>query len=203
MPRDFSYEPRFVDIRIKPPKEEEAKAHERECDWASCRAPGTCKAPMGPDRLNEYYWFCPAHAAQYNKQWDFFADMSEAQMRAYQESQSHGHRPTWRMGAQTGPQSNEKRAQAGFAHAFEDTFGLFGRQDAKEAPRQRRLGKLEARAMDHLGLNDDATPEDVRAAYAKLVKRFHPDANRGDRSCETRFQEVVEAYKILKQAGLG
>ena len=101
----FQYRPRFVDIRVRPPKpEEEARADdvnalkpgERACDHAGCRSAATARAPKSRDLLGDHYWFCQAHAAEYNRNWDFFAGMSEGEIRARQESdQATGGRPTW------------------------------------------------------------------------------------------------------------
>ena len=51
-----------------------------------------------------------------------------------------------------------------------------------------------------LGLGDAATATDVRRAYKRLVRRYHPDTNEGDRGQEGKLQAVVNAYTHLKQA---
>lgn len=48
-----------------------------------------------------------------------------------------------------------------------------------------------------LGVNPDCTFDEIREAYRKLSKKFHPDLNTGDRYFETRFEEINEAYHIL------
>lgn len=205
MARAQSYRPRFVDIRIRPP-EEDVRAEERRCDWASCVAPGECRAPKGPDRLRDYYWFCPRHASEYNKSWNFFAEMSEDDVREYQKASATGHRPTWSMRTNSGPRARQTKwseaAQRAWAGEFADPFDLFNREDAAEGPRRPTLGKLEERAFDTLGFQERAAPDEVRTRYAELVKRFHPDANDGDRTSEGRLQQVIEAYKTLKRAGM-
>ena len=55
-------------------------------------------------------------------------------------------------------------------------------------------------ARDHLGLPLDADRKALRGRYSELVRKFHPDRNGGDRSYETRLQEVVEAYQLLRKA---
>jgi len=42
----------------------------------------------------------------------------------------------------------------------------------------------------------------IRARYADLVKRWHPDSNGGDRSAEANLQRVLKAYQMLKAGGL-
>jgi DnaJ-class molecular chaperone len=43
----------------------------------------------------------------------------------------------------------------------------------------------------------NASPDQIKSAYRKLAKKYHPDRNRGDKSAETRFKEVHEAYEVL------
>jgi len=51
-----------------------------------------------------------------------------------------------------------------------------------------------------LGLGEDASLKSVRSSYSKLVRRFHPDRNGGDRSHERQLGEVIEAYQLLRKA---
>lgn len=48
-----------------------------------------------------------------------------------------------------------------------------------------------------LGVPEKATSEEIKKAYRKLAKQYHPDANRGDPSAAERFKEVGEAYSVL------
>ena len=49
-----------------------------------------------------------------------------------------------------------------------------------------------------LGLARGCASEEVKAAYRKLAKEFHPDTNQGDNGCEHKFKEISEAYDVLK-----
>jgi len=48
-----------------------------------------------------------------------------------------------------------------------------------------------------LGIARDASPEEIKRAYRRLAKKYHPDQNRGDADAEARFKEVQHAYSIL------
>jgi molecular chaperone DnaJ len=48
-----------------------------------------------------------------------------------------------------------------------------------------------------LGLPHGATESDIKRAYRRLARRFHPDVNPGDRLAEARFQQILEAYETL------
>ncbi|MFE2880078.1 molecular chaperone DnaJ [Streptomyces roseus] len=51
-----------------------------------------------------------------------------------------------------------------------------------------------------LGVQKDATEAEIKKAYRKLAREFHPDANKGDASAEERFKEISEANDILGDA---
>ncbi|HAG22602.1 MAG TPA: molecular chaperone DnaJ, partial [Synergistaceae bacterium] len=48
-----------------------------------------------------------------------------------------------------------------------------------------------------LGVPRDASQEDIKRAYRKLVRKYHPDANPGDKEAEQRFKAINEAYEVL------
>ena len=48
-----------------------------------------------------------------------------------------------------------------------------------------------------LGVNQKASPEEIREAYKKLAKAFHPDKHQGDTFFTDKFKSLQEAYNIL------
>jgi DnaJ-class molecular chaperone len=48
-----------------------------------------------------------------------------------------------------------------------------------------------------LGIERNATDADIRAAYLKKARQFHPDKNKGDKQAEERFKEINEANEVL------
>jgi molecular chaperone DnaJ len=48
-----------------------------------------------------------------------------------------------------------------------------------------------------LGLDKGANDKEIKSAYRKLAKKYHPDLNQGDKQAEEKFKEVTEAYEIL------
>ena len=49
-----------------------------------------------------------------------------------------------------------------------------------------------------LGVSREAGEQDIKSAFRKLAKEYHPDCNAGDHTAEQRFKEVNEAYEALK-----
>lgn len=48
-----------------------------------------------------------------------------------------------------------------------------------------------------LGVAESAAEEELKNAYRKLAKKYHPDSHPGDKECEKMFQAVNEAYSVL------
>jgi hypothetical protein len=196
--------PLFDRIRVKPGGEPRPRAECSGCDWPDCRAPGTHRAPKGRLREGEYWHFCLDHVREYNQSYNFFAGMSEDAVAKYQKDAVTGHRPTWKIGV------NGRTSGAAFEPGAGDPFGVFRelgidapwRPEAERlAPERRMIRNAERKALDTLGLETDATATDIKARFKVLVKRHHPDANGGDRSCEDRLREIIQAYNYLKSVG--
>lgn len=205
MAGNYEYKPKGIDIRVNKGKKK-VDPNQMECDWAGCVSMGGCKAPKSPDRLREYYNFCTVHAREYNKNWNFFSDMTDADIAEWQIGARHGHRPTWDVRKNTGEraQANKKR-RAGSTSATSEGYNIFSDGDGKPvdiAPK-RRLSKMQLKALHDMGLDEGATKSDVRKRYTQLVKQLHPDANQGKRNTEESFQRVVTAMKVLKTTDLG
>ena len=48
-----------------------------------------------------------------------------------------------------------------------------------------------------LGVGKNATEDEIKSAYRKLAKKYHPDLNPGDKEAEEKFKEVNEAHDVL------
>jgi DnaJ-class molecular chaperone len=48
-----------------------------------------------------------------------------------------------------------------------------------------------------LGVGKTATEKEIKQAFRKLARKFHPDVNPGDKAAESRFKEINEAYEVL------
>lgn len=205
------YRVKFVDIRVKPPggaRASRVAGDVRKCEHKGCDEHGVCKAPKQTAAAlkrkrkwdEDFHWFCQRHAAEFNKSYNFFDGMTEAQYAAFMDSERSGHKRTWRFGA--GPMGGAK------ASATHDPRKWRGRgffDDGEDAPASTaRSGRtrLQTKALDALNLPHDADAATVRQTYSRLIKEYHPDSNGGDRSMEQRLNAVIHAFKTLKAAGL-
>jgi DnaJ domain len=167
------------------------------CAVPGCREPGEFKAPLQPanfDGPGVWRFLCLEHVREHNTKYNFFNGMSPEEISE----------------AQT-PLAGWDRATRAFAHSGSDpapTWSDFidpldaisGRFRRPRRPETSRFTRAEQRALSILGLGEDADLKSVRNSYSKLVRRFHPDRNGGDRSHEGRLREVIEAYQTLRKA---
>ena len=49
-----------------------------------------------------------------------------------------------------------------------------------------------------LGVSEDASQEEIRKAYRRLARKYHPDVNPNNKEAESRFKEINEAYEVLR-----
>lgn len=177
-----------------------------ECTWPGCdeagefRAPGS--RPSGFDGPGDFRWFCLDHVRKFNSGYDYFEGMSSEEIFEAQ-SPLHG----W------AGETRAFRADAGVDAAprwadFSDPLEAISAR-ARAHVRERRqhmhagasrFTPAEQQAMTTLELEPDTDRKTLRRRYTELVRRYHPDHNGGDRSFESRLQQVVSAYQLLRKA---
>ncbi|MGH1570022.1 J domain-containing protein [Methylobacterium sp. P31] len=199
----------FDSIRIKPSCDEPKAAAEAVCENPGCAQPGLYRAPKGRKAEGQYWRFCIDHVRAYNATYNYFDGMNDAAVQAYQKDAIIGHRPTWAMGVNRSGQAKPENEPAR-DWAYVDPLGILrgeGVGDARRRARQPepqkpRHSATVRRALDVMGLEEGADTAAIKAQYKVLVKRFHPDANGGDRSFEERLRDIIRAHDVLRAAGL-
>jgi DnaJ domain len=201
--------PLFDRIRIRPSGAEARESvAEPSCEHPGCSGVGLHRAPKGRGREGQYWRFCLDHVRVYNASYNYFTGMSDEAVAAYQKDATVGHRPTWSMGVNPNGRGHGPAAETKRDWDYADPLGILRteglgqtRRAAAEPPRPRFSAPVR-RAFDVLGLDETADAAGIKAQYKMLVKRFHPDANGGDRSFEERLRDIIKAHDTLKTAGL-
>ena len=142
----------------------------RLCDRHGCDKPGDCPAPKSPNSP-ERWMFCTDHAAEYNRGWNYFEGLT-AEEAAEREAA-------------------DRRTADGYANARHYAWG---------GPGDGTRSRDEMRALGVLGLESDASFEEVRTAWRTLAKESHPDIKPGDPDAAQRFREIQAAYDVLRTA---
>lgn len=199
----------FDRIRIKPTCDE-PKAVAQVCETPGCANAGLYRAPKGRRAEGQYWRFCMDHVRAYNATYNYFDGMNDAAVQAYQKDAVIGHRPTWAMGVNPATRTGPKgKPEAKRDWAYVDPLDILRAEGVGETarraapePRRPKLSVATLRALDVLGLDENADAAAIKAQYKVLVKRFHPDANGGDRSFEERLRDIIRAHDALRAAGL-
>ena len=113
----------FDEIRSKK-TEKESK---RDCESLGCKESGDYIAKSKNGKVNYY---CIEHIRLYNKNYNFFSDMSEDEIIDFQVSSMTGHRPTWKMSS-NGSSSQKDFFESNTNTKFEDPFGFFKDEKGK------------------------------------------------------------------------
>lgn len=204
----------FDSIRVGPKREREAEAVETRhpgCQWKGCDKPAPHRAPKGRGRDGEYFSFCVDHVRQYNASYNYFDGMSDSEVSSFQKDALTGHRPTWKMGANSWAHGTHERVTGakdtgGAGQNAHDPHGFFAwrAQKSREEPVEARrlLRPIERKSLETLHLTETATKVEIKARFKELVKLNHPDANGGDTRSEEKLREIIQAYNYLKQSGL-
>lgn len=202
----------FDSIRVasKRQADESATRKHPPCQWKGCGRPAPHRAPKGRGRDGEYFSFCVDHVREYNAAYNYFDGMSDAEVTDFQKDAMTGHRPTWKVGANSwahGTNANMSGASPGHAgFSAHDPHGLFAERarQAREQPTESRriLKPIERKSLESLHLPETASKLEIKARFKELVKRHHPDSNGGDTRSEDTLREIIQAYNYLKKAGL-
>lgn len=136
---------------------------------------GTCKAPKSP-KLKDYWYFCPFHASEYNKTWNFYSNMSNDEIEQDYENQILG---------------NFDNNPYEFINFINNSF--YSQKDKIK----NNIPKEVTEALKLLELNENSDFKQASAKYRELAKIYHPDKSNINRS--EKFSKITSAYNLLKK----
>lgn len=158
------------------------------CNVPGCVHPGTYKAPRSKNQLGEYNWFCLDHVREHNKQWDYFGDMDASEIEHFMKEAVTGHRPTWSR------ESGIKTPFATLQQALDEFLNLSPKRASYTSP---ALPTKLRKALAVMDMGHPYTAAQLKTQYRALVKKFHPDMNKGDKQFEEKFKQITAAYDYL------
>jgi hypothetical protein len=154
------------------------------CDHPGCTEEGQYRAPKDKS-LKSYYWFCLKHVQEYNARWNYYADSDIPD----EEAQPRRRR---RFG---GFKSNIRYQ---FGYDFIDELGIDA--SSNESNWKERI-YFNAKDRENAAVLEtsleDLTLDELKKQYKKLVKKYHPDVNAGNKEYEEKFKKITVAYKEL------
>ena len=163
------------------------------CDWNNCNNIGQYKAPIERDNSKKYRLLCLKHIKEFNKNWNYFENMNDTEILEFIKSDMTWHKPTQNFSAQ------DNFFKILWNNALKDDLNKnsIDKNHAKIA--QLNFSSKDLKAFDILGLDVTINWENIRSKFKKLVKKFHPDMNSGNRKFEEKLKVITLAYTQLKR----
>ena len=178
------------------------------CAYPQCPERGEFRAPNpygrrpGPNGPGEYQWLCLTHVREFNAGYDWFAGMTAEEIATAQSPTNVWPGETRAFRANGNVDIPPKWAD--FHDPLDAISARFKARVTEAKPAMGANGQLlsgdDRKALSTLGLGHDADRRAVRSAYSRLVRKYHPDRNGGDRSHEKALQAVIEAYAQLRDS---
>ena len=163
------------------------------CDWNNCNNIGEYKAPVEKDNSKKYRLLCLEHIKEFNKNWNYFENMDDAEILEFIKADMTWHKPTQNFSAQ------DNFFKILWNNALKEDLDKngIGKNHAKMA--QFNFSNKDLKAFDILGLVVTINWEKIRSKFKKLVKKFHPDMNSGNKKFEEKLKVITLAYTQLKR----
>ena len=160
----------------------------KKCDHPDCPKAGTYRAPKTRD-LKEYWWFCKEHVAEYNKNWNYYANMSPDEINADWERETFGMADC--------DKEKANRDEADYVKFLNDFIS--GRGTFDKMPAKKTVSATITSAFRVLDLPITASWKEVGAKYRALAKKHHPDTAKNKDAGAAEFTRITAAYETLKK----
>ena len=115
------------------------------CDWENCKKIGSYKAPMERDNSRNFRYLCLEHIKIFNKNWNYFSNMTDEEIEFFIKSDLTWHKPTKSFA------SSDNFFKILWNNALDDKINVFNNGGFKEFKRS-KLSSKDRDALDVLGL---------------------------------------------------
>ena len=162
------------------------------CDWNNCLEEGSYKAPVEKDNSKKYRMLCLEHVKEFNKNWNYFSGMNEEQICEFIKSDMTWHKPTQSFS------SSDNFFKILWNNALKDEIDKSKFNGQFSHMKKFRFSHNDVKAFSILGLSVGLRWKKVQEKFKKLVKKFHPDMNLGNKKYEDKLKVITLAYTQLK-----
>ena len=125
------------------------------CDWENCKKTGSYKAPIEKDNSKHFRFLCLEHIKIFNKNWNYFSNMTEEQVEYFIKSDLTFHKPTKSFS------SSENFFKILWNNALEDKINIFKGSNFNDFKKS-KLTQKDRHALEILGLEYEAKWEDIQ-----------------------------------------
>ena len=162
------------------------------CAWENCFEIGEYRAPTEKDNSKKYKLLCLSHIKEFNKNWNYFSDMSENEIFDFLKSDMTWHKPTQSFS------SSDNFFKILWNNALKDDLKSANFINKQNNLKKFKFNNNDIKAFSVLGISVGLKWSKVQAKFKKLVKKFHPDMNAGNKKYEDKLKVITLAYTQLK-----
>ncbi len=162
------------------------------CDWNNCCKEGLYKAPKERDNSKNYRLLCLEHVKEFNKNWNYFSGMDNQQIIEFLKSDLTWHKPTQSFS------SSDNFFKVLWSNTLKDEMDKVKFNNDFNNMNIFKFNSNDIKAFDILEINVGMKWEKIQNKFKKLVKKFHPDMNAGNKKYENKLKVITLAYTQLK-----
>ena len=162
------------------------------CDWNNCSKEGTYRAPKERDNSKNFRLLCLEHVKEFNKKWNYFSGMNDDQIMEFLKSDMIWHKPTQSFS------SSDNFFKILWNDALKDEKDKLKFKNEFNNMHRFKFDSSDIKAFSILGVDVGLKWEKVQEKFKKLVKKFHPDMNSGNKKFEDKLKIITLAYTQLK-----
>ena len=162
------------------------------CDYNNCNNVGKYKAPIERDNSKKYKWLCLEHIKEFNKTWDYFKGMSDEEVIKFLKSDMTWHRPT------QGFSSPDNFFNILWKNTLIDHNDILKNNFDRKNDALIKFSEKDKEAFRIIDLKIGSKWQIIQDQFKKLVKKYHPDMNAGNKKFEEKLKMITLAYTQLK-----
>ena len=162
------------------------------CDWNNCPEEGRYKAPKERDNSKNFRLLCLEHVKEFNKNWNYFSGMNNQQIMEFLRSDMTWHKPTQSFS------SPDNFFKVLWNNALKDEMDKLKFDNEFNNMNKFKFNNNDIKAFGILGITVGLKWDKVYKKFKKLVKKFHPDMNAGNKKFEDKLKVITLAYTQLK-----
>jgi len=162
------------------------------CDWNNCLEEGCYKAPVEKDNSKKYRMLCLNHVKEFNKNWNYFEGMNDEQVYEFIKSDMTWHKSTQSFA------SSDNFFKILWNNALKDDLYKYRINGQLDNRNVFNFDHNDVKAFSILGLSIGIHWKKVQEKFKKLVKKYHPDMNAGNKKYEDKLKVITLAYTQLK-----
>ena len=162
------------------------------CDWNNCFEIGEYRAPIEKDNSKNFRLLCLKHVKEFNKNWNYFSGMNDKEVIDFLKSDITWHKPT------QGFSSSDNFFKVLWNNVLNEGFDDLKFKKHLNNDRNLKFNNNDIKAFAVLGISVGLKWDKIQQKFKKLVKKFHPDINSGDKNYEEKLKVITLAYTQLK-----